>query len=673
MAFSSSKVSVKWLLPPLLVLPVVIVAGVLTWLAYTTGKRSADDLANQNMQQIHSRIEEHLTRLMNMPPAINELHKRMLAKGQLSLTDVDGDRVPVFETLNIFQAVSSVVISKAAGQTMWVIRYPGEMTYEYAIKRSPDAPMFEYPLGESGEIVGEALSEYKYHPTVRPWYKAAIAADGPTWGEVYIWVRGGKGETLGVPYVEPIRDADGNILGVINCEMTLSDISMYLARLQVGKTGKAFIIEPDGNLVATGVEIECMKVDEAGAPARLPASEASDAWIVQAEAELRQRHGSLDSIVESTRLAIQVNGRPMRLVVSPYTNRRNLRWLIVTLVPDSDFLADVKANRSRSLLVGIAAVALMLGVSVALVITMMRPFLKLVAHVRRIGEGHVDHRLSLGGTREMARLSHEINEMAEGLQDRLRLRQALALAMEVQQNLLPTNIPKIKGLDLAGRSTYCDETGGDYYDYLDVSGLSDDTVAVAIGDVAGHGIAAAMLMATARGMLVSHCDETGSLGELLTHLNDHLVKDVGTGTGRFMTMLLMTVDTEHKEVRWASAGHDPPIVYDPQSDEFLPFDLGGVPLGILAEQAYQEHAFGGLRAGQIYLAGTDGIWETDNIDGEMYGKGRLCELIRANADQTAEEISDRLREELTGFRGESSQDDDITFITFVVVKVTSTT
>ena len=75
-----------------------------------------------------------------MPPAINELNKRMLATGELSLSEVDRNRVPIFETLNIFQAVSSVVISKAAGETMWVIRYPGESTYEYAIKRSPEAP-----------------------------------------------------------------------------------------------------------------------------------------------------------------------------------------------------------------------------------------------------------------------------------------------------------------------------------------------------------------------------------------------------------------------------------------------------------------------------------------------------------------------------------------------------
>lgn len=156
MASFPSRLSIKWLLPPLLVLPVVLVAGVLTWAAYTSGKRAADDLAERNTRRVHTRIEEHLTRLMDMPPAINRLHRRMLAKGQLSLTDMDRNRVPIFETLNIFPAVSSVVIGKASGEAMWVIRYPGETTYEYAVKRSPDGLMTAYCLGEGGRCTSSA-------------------------------------------------------------------------------------------------------------------------------------------------------------------------------------------------------------------------------------------------------------------------------------------------------------------------------------------------------------------------------------------------------------------------------------------------------------------------------------------------------------------------------------
>jgi serine phosphatase RsbU (regulator of sigma subunit) len=93
----------------------------------------------------------------------------------------------------------------------------------------------------------------------------------------------------------------------------------------------------------------------------------------------------------------------------------------------------------------------------------------------------------------------------------MRLRHSLALAQEVQQNLLPSGTPNIKGLDIAGHATYCDETGGDYYDFLKIAGQPDTTAAIVVGDVVGHGVAAAMLMATARGILLSRCRTPGSL------------------------------------------------------------------------------------------------------------------------------------------------------------------
>ena len=105
-----SKLPLKITAPILLTVPVLIVVVALSTVAFVQGRSTADDLASQNMRQIHQRIEEHLSRLMDLPPAINELNKRLLDKGQLSLTDVDQNRVPVFETLDIFQAVSSIVI-----------------------------------------------------------------------------------------------------------------------------------------------------------------------------------------------------------------------------------------------------------------------------------------------------------------------------------------------------------------------------------------------------------------------------------------------------------------------------------------------------------------------------------------------------------------------------------
>ena len=233
--------------------------------------------------------------------------------------------------------------------------------------------------------------------------------------------------------------------------------------------------------------------------------------------------------------------------------------------------------------------------------------------------------------------------------------------MEVQRNLLPSGPPSVDGLDIAGHSIYCDETGGDYYDFLEIIGSSDKAAAVAVGDVMGHGIAAALLMATARGVLRSRCRQEGTLADLLTHMNDMLVQD--TGGHRFMTMLLMVLDAEKHEMRWASAGHGEPLIYDPEEDQFISLAGGGVPLGIVAGEHFEEYRFGNVRSGQIYLASTDGSWETSNPAGKMFGMPRLQELVRSCAALGAEAINQRICEELARFRGDRQPDDDVTMVT----------
>ncbi len=665
-----ARVSIRYIMPLALALPVIAVAIILIWLAYATGRKSAGELAQLNTRQIHQQIEEHLSRLLDMPPAMNELQKNMLGAGELSWRDMDRNRPPVFQLLRVFPDVPSIVLGSAEGQTMWIIRYPGETAYEYAIKPTPEANMDEYALDDAGRPIGERLTSYDWHPQVRPWFVAAVEADGPTWGAVYPWKRGGKPVTLGVSYVEPIHDDAGRLLGVICTEMTLLDISDYLGRLPIGKTGKAFIIERDGNLVATSVGAQTMKLVERGDQqtdvVRLPAAESEDPWIAAAVEQLTRDHGQLAAIEDNVSRDIVIDSTPMQMVVSRFINRQNLDWLIVTLAPDDDFLGGVKRNRDRSLMIGGLAVLATLLLGFFLAMLMMTPFLKLVAHVRRVAQGNLDERIDLHDNREMAELSQEINQMVDDLQDRMKLRHALGLAMEVQQSLLPNGRPDVQGLDIAARSQYCDETGGDYYDYLELAGVDSDSLVIALGDVMGHGVAAAMLMATARGILRSHVRVQGSLSELMGHVNDLLVVD--TAGTRFMTMFLGVIDTASRTLRWASAGHDPPFIYDPATRAFLEMeDAGGLPLGVVAGEAYQEMLLPGLKPGMILVVGTDGLWESMNPADEPFGKDRLKDAIRELAGQDAHGIQAGLYDKLTAFCGSRSIDDDVTF---VVVKLT---
>jgi phosphoserine phosphatase RsbU/P len=156
------------------------------------------------------------------------------------------------------------------------------------------------------------------------------------------------------------------------------------------------------------------------------------------------------------------------------------------------------------------------------------------------------------------------------------------------------------------------------------------------------------------------------LGRLLNLLNEHIVTDARGE--RFMTMLLAVIDVPTMTLRWASAGHDAPLIYDPQRGVMTPLseDGGGLPLGISCEESYQELSYAHLRPGQVVLIGTDGLWEARNADGRQFGKDRVREALRDLADQGAAEIEARLYEKLRDYCGASNSTDDITY---VVIKV----
>jgi sigma-B regulation protein RsbU (phosphoserine phosphatase) len=292
---------------------------------------------------------------------------------------------------------------------------------------------------------------------------------------------------------------------------------------------------------------------------------------------------------------------------------------------------------------------------------LVKPILAVVDHAQRVGGGDLEARIHRQDNREIAQLSSALNAMADGLKDRLKLRHALNLAMEVQQNLLPNRKPTIPGIDVSARSQYCEETGGDYYDYLNVEAMENNTLFFALGDVTGHGIAAAMLMATARGVLRSQAKQPGSLADLMTHVNRLLVED--TGDRRFMTMFLGILDPSAMTLRWASAGHDQPLLYDPASGKLIEIaGDNGLPLGIMDSEVYCEYCHAGLQRGQVMLVGTDGLWEARNAKGEFFGKQRVAEALAALAHLPAIQIEEGIYKRQQEFCGSRPSSDDITFV-----------
>jgi sigma-B regulation protein RsbU (phosphoserine phosphatase) len=294
-----------------------------------------------------------------------------------------------------------------------------------------------------------------------------------------------------------------------------------------------------------------------------------------------------------------------------------------------------------------------------------RPFKNIIQVLHNIKKGDFTSRVQVTTNDEIGYTGDTINEMTQGLIEWNRIQHSLFLAKEIQQNLVPGKNVKRNGLDIAGRSLYCDETGGDYYDFIPMAGRETSKTGVAIGDVSGHGISSALLMATVRASLRQRASLPGSIADMISDVNFQLAKDVEY-SGDFMTLFFLVIDTLRGRLEWVRAGHDPAMIYTPQTDSFQELAGPGMALGVKVDQRYETTQLRGLSNGQVILLGTDGIWEAQNRKGERMGKDPIYEVLREHAGESATDILQSVFNSLEVFQQGAKKEDDITA---VVIKV----
>jgi sigma-B regulation protein RsbU (phosphoserine phosphatase) len=302
--------------------------------------------------------------------------------------------------------------------------------------------------------------------------------------------------------------------------------------------------------------------------------------------------------------------------------------------------------------------------------SIVEPVHRLQEAMRRVAAGDLSARAKLYDNNELGRLGDHFNRMTAGLRERYELRRTIALAREIQQTLLPRRASRLPGLDIFGNSIYCDATGGDYWDYLRVDTAAnkadtDGRIGIAVGDVSGHGLPAALLMASVRAGLRQRVALGGDIAAVITDVNRQFSRDA-EHSGNFMTLFYLLVDRPAGRLEWVRAGHDPALLYDPHQDRFEELKGPGMALGVDAESAYSAFKREGLRAGQVILLGTDGIWEARRSTGEMLGKAPVRRLLREQAHQPAEAIVAALTDLVQRFAGARRLEDDLTM---VVVKI----
>lgn len=244
-------------------------------------------------------------------------------------------------------------------------------------------------------------------------------------------------------------------------------------------------------------------------------------------------------------------------------------------------------------------------------------------------------------------------------------KKALELAGKVQRSLVPARAPVVEGLDIAGRSDPCQEVGGDYFDFLYGPAYPAGNLIVVVGDIAGHGVDAALLMTTARAFIRMRATQPADPARVVAMANHDLTLDMGD-SGSFMTLFYMEIDPRGRTARWVRAGHEPALLYCPVRNQFEELTGNGAPLGVDLNFGFTDQALPALHPGTILALGTDGIWEACDPEGRLFGKERFRDVIRRQSAGSAQEILTAVFDAVGRFcRGMPSHDD----ITLVVIKI----
>jgi phosphoserine phosphatase RsbU/P len=230
----------------------------------------------------------------------------------------------------------------------------------------------------------------------------------------------------------------------------------------------------------------------------------------------------------------------------------------------------------------------------------------------------------------------------------------LSQAAEIQGGMLPARAPEIAGLDLAGFNVPCRTVGGDYYDFFPYGA----SVGLALGDVSGKGMPASLMMMALHARVHVLAESPGNLGGFMARLNKATCATCPSN--RFITFFFSVLDGASGELRFANAGHNPPVLLRASGDAQM-LEGGGPVLGVLPIAPYSEQS-ANLASGDLLVLYSDGVTEANNPDFDEFGEERLIRALSENRARSAREIVDAVTAALKEFTAGAPQADDITLL-----------
>lgn len=430
-----------WLTVPFVV-QLVGAVGLVGYLSYRSGQQLVASLADHLMEETGSHITDDLNNYLQIPQQINQSNIAALRSGAISLDNLDQLHRYLILQHQHFPEVTTLLFSNPQGDFRLSHHVgsldigsnpaqvrPTELPFKAGRPEPTDPSQSSFYTVDAAGNLGRKLTTVN-RIDVRQilWYRHAVETGRPGWSTPF---QIGKTPVLALSAYTPMYDAAQQLQGVFAVNLSLDRLDEFLTTLSVGKTGQVFILETNGLLLTSSAPEPEYRVlspdrDESYTPLlvdqpekpkllRFAASESPNLLIQNAARQLQRTFGRFEDIKSTQKLTFQINGERHYLQVVPYQGLYELNWLVVIVVPESDFMTEIKANQRQTLGLCVLTCGLALATGALTAHWIAAPIRRLQQAADAIARGQFDTPIEEGGIGEVAQLSDRFRQMAHQL------------------------------------------------------------------------------------------------------------------------------------------------------------------------------------------------------------------------------------------------------------------
>ncbi|MEH1772871.1 ATP-binding protein [Nostoc sp.] len=410
------KVYAKMPLRYVLIVPFILqicgAVGLVGYLSYQNGQKAVKELATQLENEICDRIEQHLDSYLTTPKQINQINLDAIELGLLNLSDFKTTGNYFWKQMQVFN-VGYNSFANPKGEFIGVERLDnGQILINEVSEKYGIGKLSVYRTDNQGNR--RHLQEVKnYDPRVEAWYTDPVKVGKRVWSQIYQWED--KPEILSISSSYPVYDKNRKFVGVISVDLLLSQIGKFLAKLKIKESGKTFILERSGLIVASSTSDPPYTIIN-GKGKRLSALNSQNSLIRLTTQSLIKRFGNLGFVAGKQQLSFTADGMRYFVQVKSWRDDLGLDWLIVAVIPEDEFMEQINANTRITILLCIVAFLVATRIGVLTARWVIKPILQLNTSAKKIAEGEWEQTPEIQRSDELGELAKSFETMAKQLQ-----------------------------------------------------------------------------------------------------------------------------------------------------------------------------------------------------------------------------------------------------------------